>query len=95
VRSPTEMRKLLKGKIVQQGGICAICHEGFTDYNDVVPTTGIRKEWEERGGMTTRTISRQHIGGVMMKKGQADWTNDGRLTGRSARLRSRFLLNSF
>jgi hypothetical protein len=31
------MRKLLNRKIVQQGGICAICHEDFTDYNDIVP----------------------------------------------------------
>jgi 5-methylcytosine-specific restriction endonuclease McrA len=37
LRSPAEMRKLLNRKIVQQGGICAICHEDFTDYNDVVP----------------------------------------------------------
>lgn len=37
LRSPAEMRKLLNRKIVRQGGICAICHEDFTDYNDVVP----------------------------------------------------------
>jgi hypothetical protein len=37
LRSPAEMRKLLNRKIVQQGGICAICHEDFTDYNDIVP----------------------------------------------------------
>ena len=37
LRSPVEMRKLLNRKIVQQGGICAICHEEFTDHNDVVP----------------------------------------------------------
>jgi len=30
------MRKLLKQKIVEQSGICALCHEEFTDYNDVV-----------------------------------------------------------
>jgi hypothetical protein len=30
------MRKLLNRKIRQQGGICAICHEEFTDYNDIV-----------------------------------------------------------
>ena len=36
-RSPAEMRKLLNRKIREQAGICAICHEGFTDYNDVVP----------------------------------------------------------
>src|SRR4029077_1586130 len=37
LRSPGEMRKLLNRKIRQQAGICAICHEEFTDYNDVVP----------------------------------------------------------
>jgi hypothetical protein len=37
LRSPAEMRKLLNRKIVQQGCICAICHEDFTDCNDVVP----------------------------------------------------------
>jgi hypothetical protein len=37
LRSPAEMRKLLKRKIVEQDGICAICREEFTDYNDVVP----------------------------------------------------------
>jgi len=31
------MRKLLKRKVAEQNGICAICHEEFTDYNDVVP----------------------------------------------------------
>jgi hypothetical protein len=37
LRSPAEMRKLLNQKIVEQNRICAICHEEFTDYNDVVP----------------------------------------------------------
>ena len=35
-RSPAEMRKLLSRKIVEQDRKCAICHEEFTDYNDVV-----------------------------------------------------------
>jgi hypothetical protein len=30
------MRKLMNRKIVEQGGICPICHEEFTDYNDIV-----------------------------------------------------------
>ena len=34
---PAEMRKLLKWKVAEQNSICAICHEEFTDYNDVVP----------------------------------------------------------
>ena len=37
LRSPAEMRKLLNGKIVEQNGICPICHEEFTDYGDIVP----------------------------------------------------------
>jgi hypothetical protein len=28
------MRKLLNRKVRQQAGICAICHEKFTDYNE-------------------------------------------------------------
>jgi hypothetical protein len=31
------MRNLLNRKVRQQAGICAICHEEFTDYNDIVP----------------------------------------------------------
>jgi hypothetical protein len=37
LRSPAEMRKLLNRKVRQQAGICAICHEEFTHYNDIVP----------------------------------------------------------
>ena len=37
LRSAAEMRKLLNRKIVKQNRICAICHEEFTDYNDIVP----------------------------------------------------------
>jgi hypothetical protein len=37
LRSPAEMRKLLKRKVAEQNRICAICREAFTDYNDVVP----------------------------------------------------------
>ena len=36
LRSPAEVRKLHNRKIREQAGICAICHEEFTDYNDVV-----------------------------------------------------------
>jgi len=31
------MRKLLNRKIVEQDRKCAICHEEFTDYSDIVP----------------------------------------------------------
>ncbi len=37
LRSPAEMRKLLNRKIVEQDRKCAICHEEFTDYHDIVP----------------------------------------------------------
>lgn len=40
-RSAAEMRKLLNRKIVEQDRKCAICHEEFTDYNDVVPYADI------------------------------------------------------
>ena len=36
LRSPAEMRKLMNRKVREQDGICAICHEEFTDYNDIV-----------------------------------------------------------
>jgi hypothetical protein len=37
LRSAAEMRKLLKRKIVEQDKKCAICHEEFADYSDIVP----------------------------------------------------------
>jgi hypothetical protein len=37
LRSGAEMRKLLNRKIVEQDRRCAICHEEFTDYSDIVP----------------------------------------------------------
>ena len=35
-------------------------------------TTGIRREWVERGATITLTISKQYIGGVTMRKGQRE-----------------------
>lgn len=43
LRSASEMRKLLNRKVVEQDRKCAICHEEFTDYNDVVPDHRIPK----------------------------------------------------
>jgi len=37
LRSPAEMRKLLNRKIAEQAGQCAICHNEFRDYSDIVP----------------------------------------------------------
>jgi len=61
------MRKLLKRKVVEQMGICAICQEEFT--SDIVPDHRTPKEWEERGEMTIRTISKQRTGGCNGEKG--------------------------
>jgi hypothetical protein len=48
---PAEMRKLLNRKVRQQAGICAICHEEFTDHNDIVPDhknpKGIGGAWRD------------------------------------------------
>jgi 5-methylcytosine-specific restriction endonuclease McrA len=37
IRSPAELKKLLKRKIVEQKNKCGICGEPFTDIHDVVP----------------------------------------------------------
>jgi hypothetical protein len=37
LRSSAEMRKLLNRKIIEQDRKCAICHEEFTGYGDIVP----------------------------------------------------------
>src|SRR5262249_35283264 len=37
IRSPTEMKKLLARKIVEQDMKCGICGEPFTDCSDIVP----------------------------------------------------------
>jgi hypothetical protein len=77
LRSPAEMRKLLNRKIRQQAGICAICHEEFTDHNDIVPDhknpKGMGGAWRD----DHRTISRQRIGGVTKKRDQPEWMTDG------------------
>jgi hypothetical protein len=36
-RSPAEMRRLLKNKIREQQGRCAICRQEFRDFADAVP----------------------------------------------------------
>ena len=42
------------------------------------PTTNDAKEWEELGETTIPTISKQHIGGAMERKGQPGLPADGR-----------------
>ena len=78
LRSPAEMRKVLNRKIAEQNGKCAICHQEFTEYRDIVPDTGTRKAWGEPGGMTIRTTFKQHTGGVTRRKGRANRPNDDR-----------------
>lgn len=36
-RSPSAMKRLLKRKVDEQEGLCAICHQPFTDARDIVP----------------------------------------------------------
>jgi hypothetical protein len=54
LRSPAEMRKLMNRKVREQAGICAICHQDFTDYSDIVPYADIGI----RNGMPTFRICR-------------------------------------
>jgi hypothetical protein len=61
------MRKLLNHKIRRQAGICAICHEEFTDYNDIVPDHRNPKGMGP-GATTIQTIFRPHTTGVTMKR---------------------------
>src|SRR5215469_3300074 len=60
LRSPTEMRKLLNRKIVEQDKICAICHFEFTDYHDVVPNhenpMGMGGAWRDDHPSSVRAV---------------------------------------
>lgn len=80
IRSNAEMRKLLNRKIVTQNGICALCKERFSDYNDVVPyadigipspTTSVPAAWAAPGGMITPTTFRQCTGGATARRDRA------------------------
>jgi hypothetical protein len=53
------MRKLLNRKVRQQAGICAICHEEFTEYDDIVPDHKNPKEWAELGDTTIQIMCKQ------------------------------------
>jgi hypothetical protein len=78
LRSAAEMRKLLNRKIVLQAGYAPSATKTSRITTTWSRTTSIRREWEDRGGTITQTISRQHIGGVTKKTGQPEWMNDGR-----------------
>jgi hypothetical protein len=79
LRSPAEMRKLLNRKIVEQDRKCAICHEEFTDYNDIVPDhrdpKGIGGAWRDDHPDNIR----QRTGGAMERKDQPGLATDCRL----------------
>jgi hypothetical protein len=60
------MRKLLNRKIREQAGICAICHEDFTDCNDIVPDHKEPKGFEKRHG--AMIPERQSLAGFRQAK---------------------------
>jgi hypothetical protein len=60
-----ETRKLLNRKIAEQDRKCPICHEEFTDYDDIALGHRDPKEWEDELGRRSPTqMSEQRIGGV-------------------------------
>jgi hypothetical protein len=75
------MRKLLKRKVAEQSRICAICHEEFTDYTDVVPDhedpRGMGGAWRDEE-MTIQITSGRSTGGATLKKDQPESPTDGR-----------------
>ena len=80
LRSPAEMRKLLNREMVDQDRKCAICHEDFRDYNDVVPD---HRDPKGMGGAwrVDHPMSKQRIGGATGKKVRAELTTEGRSVG--------------
>jgi hypothetical protein len=77
LRSPAEMRRILNRKIVEQNGICAICEEPFTDYNDVVPD---HKEPKGDGWSVERRPSRQHPSSTLVLLRRKGINQNERLT---------------
>src|SRR6266478_3051162 len=75
---PAEMRKLMNRKIVEQSGICPICHEEFTNYNDIVPDHREPKGWKAGSETTIQATCRQHTSGAMERKDPPGLTNDCR-----------------
>jgi len=62
LRSPAEVRKPLNCKIVEQDRKCAIRHEEFTDYNDIVPDHGSQGDGRSVEGRP----SGQHPGNLLV-----------------------------
>jgi hypothetical protein len=71
------MRKLLNRKTVKQERICPICHEEFTDYNDIVPD---HRDPKGMGG-DSRDDHPDNMQAthwcVMEEKDQPGWMSDG------------------
>jgi hypothetical protein len=76
LRSPAEMRKLTNRKVREQGGTCAICHEDFTDYSDIVPDhkspKGMGGGWRDDHPDNIQA----HIGGVTKRRDQPEWISE-------------------
>src|SRR5215471_13504971 len=70
IRSPAEMKKLLKWKIVEQKNHCGICGEPFTDIHDVVPDHKNPKAWDQQDEMTIPITFKQLIANVIWTKGR-------------------------
>ena|SRR5207245_11005678 len=80
LRSPAEMRKLLNRKRVSsRAGSAPSATKSSRITTISYRTTGNRKEWAARGGMTIQTTCKQHTGGAMKRKDQPGLTTDGRL----------------
>jgi len=76
--SPAEMRKLLNRKIVEQDRKCAICHEEFTHYNDIVPDhkdpKGMGGAWRDDHPDNIQATHWWCTGGVTKKRiNQSGW----------------------
>ena len=65
--------RLLNRKIVEQNKMCAICHEEFTDYSDVVPDhERSQRVWEALGETITRTTFGPRTGGATPRKARRE-----------------------
>lgn len=72
LRSPAEMRKLLKKKVVEQNRICAICQRELPTTAILCRTISILEAWEDVGETIIQTTFRPCIRGAIRKKVRAD-----------------------
>jgi len=86
LRSPSEMRKLLKRKVAEQNRICAICHEEFTDHGDVVPDHENPKGMGGAWKMIIRKTSGQSTGGATRKKDRKEGSRRLPMVGKTGSL---------